>query len=188
MRIVAGIHRGRVLRATLGLSIRPTLDRVREAVFNILAHRLDWDGLAGARVLDVFAGSGACGLEALSRGAAHAVFIDRDAAALACIRRNAAALGEDARITLIQADATRLGPPPVAGTGGGFALAFLDPPYGAGLAAPALGALADHGWLEAGAIAVVETGCSEALTPPKPFVLRDQRTYGPARVRFLSLG
>lgn len=187
MRIVAGIHRGRVLRATPGLSIRPTLDRVREAVFNILAHGLDWDGLAGARVLDVFAGTGACGLEALSRGAAHAVFIDRDAAALACIRRNAAALGEDARITLLRADATRLGPPPPA-TGGGFTLAFLDPPYGAGLAAPALGALAKCGWLGAGAVAVVETGCGEALTPPTPFRLRDQRTYGPARVSFLGLG
>ncbi len=193
MRIVAGIHRGRTLRAPAGHAIRPTLDRVREAVFNVLAHGIAWDGIAwdgiawdgigGARVLDLFAGAGALGLEALSRGAAHAVFVDRDDGALAAIRGNAAALGEGERVTVIKADATRLG---IASAGErGFTLAFLDPPYGQGLVAPTLRALAAGGWLVQGAIVVVETGAAEALAAPAAFAILDVRTWGPARVSFL---
>ncbi len=183
MRIVAGIHRGRTLRAPAGHAIRPTLDRVREAVFNVLAHGIAWDGIGGARVLDLFAGAGALGLEALSRGAAHAVFVDRDDGALAAIRGNAAALGEGERVTVIKADATRLG---IASAGErGFTLAFLDPPYGQGLVAPTLRALAAGGWLVQGAIVVVETGAAEALAAPAAFAIFDVRTWGPARVSFL---
>lgn len=189
MRIVAGRHRGRVLRTVPGRALRPTLDRVREAAFNVLAHGLGrtaagWQGLEGARVVDAFAGSGACGLEALSRGAAHAVFIDDDAATLAGIGRNAAALGEEARITLLRADASRPGPRPPA-IAEGCTLAFVDPPYGRGLALPALAALAAGGWLAPGAIAAVETGAGETLAAAAPFVLLDQRRWGPARVWFL---
>lgn len=188
MRIVAGIHRGRTLRAPAGHAIRPTLDRVREAVFNVLAHGIawdgiTWDGIGGARVLDLFAGAGALGLESLSRGAAHAVFVDRCDGALAAIRGNAAALGEGERVTVIKADATRLG---IASAGErGFTLAFLDPPYGQGLVAPTLRALAAGGWLAQGAIVVVETGAAEALAAPAAFAILDVRTWGPARVSFL---
>ena len=184
MRIIAGRHRGHALRVPPGVAIRPTLDRVREAVFNILAHGLCWDGFEGARVLDLFAGSGAYGLEALSRGAAHAVFVEGDDAALAAIRGNAATLGEGARVTLIKGDATRLAPRRAA-AGAPFTLAFLDPPYGQDLAAPALRALAGGGWLAADAIAVVETGRREAFTEPAPYVHIDARTYGAARIHFI---
>lgn len=187
MRIIAGRHRGRPLKAPRARGVRPSADRLREAVFNILAHGVDWPGFAGAAVLDVFAGSGAYGLEALSRGARSATFIDDDAAVLAAIRRNAAALGEARSITLLRLDATRLPPPPRT-AGAPAALAFLDPPYGSGLASPALTGLAGRGWLAAGAIAVVEVGALEPFTPPRGFTLLDERTYGAARVLFLRLG
>lgn len=184
MRIIGGRHRGRRLIAPAGGATRPTSDRVREAIFNILIHRLDGSWLAGATVLDVFAGSGALGLEALSRGAAHATFIDHDAAALAAIRRNGAALGETDRMTLLRLDATRLGrPPPTAGTPA--ALAFVDAPYGLGLTTPALVGLAVHGWLAVGALAVVEAGAREPFTVPSAYHLEDERAWGPARVVFL---
>src|SRR6516162_6966738 len=146
MRIVGGRHRGRRLLAPTGDTVRPTSDRAREALFNILTHgQLADDGIpfAGAAVLDAFAGTGAFGLEALSRGAAEAFFIERDPEAVAVLRRNVASLGESAHAELIPGDATR---PPRARAP--CAVVFIDPPYGSGLAGPALEALDSAGWLK----------------------------------------
>ncbi len=186
MRIVAGRHRGRRLAAPEGRATRPTADRTREAVFNVLGHGLGLD-LDGLSVIDLFAGSGALGLEALSRGARRAVFVDRDRASLRAVRRNAATLGEVANVLALGIDASRLPPPPRA-AGAPFGLAFLDPPYGAGLAGPALTGLARRGWLAAGAALVVEIGRDDAFGPPAGFALRDDRGYGAARVLFLGWG
>ena len=184
MRIIAGKHRGRRLAAPPGRALRPTADRAREALFNVLAHglgeaRIVWPGL---EVADVFAGTGAFGLEALSRGAGHATFIDSDGAALDVVRRNARTLREDEHITLVQCDACHpIGPPR-----GPYGLVFLDPPYGAGLAAPALAALATSGWLGPGAIAVIELGAKEDFAPPAGFTSLDVRRHGAARLVFVQ--
>lgn len=185
-RIIAGRHRGRPLKVPPNGAVRPTADRVREALFNILAHGIAWPGWDGTSVLDVFAGSGACGLEALSRGAVHATFVDHDPAALLAIRRNAAALGEARAVAMLKLDATRLPPPP--GTANApCALAFLDPPYESGLVSPALQGLASRRWLAAEAIAVAEVAAREPLIPPPAFTLLDERVYGAARLVFLRL-
>ncbi len=178
MRIVGGRLRGRAIAAPPGRAIRPTADRVRESVFDILGHGLD-DGtpIEGARVLDAFAGTGAMGLEALSRGADHAVFMDTD---IAPCRANVAALGEAGRARLITGDCTRPGPAPEA-----HDLVFLDPPYGSGLASPALGALAGAGWIAERAVCVVELAADEAFDPPGGFSLVDSRKYGAARIQIL---
>ena len=187
MRIVAGKHRGRPIRLAKGEGIRPTSDRAREAAFNILAHGIDWVGFDATTVLDVFAGTGAHGLEALSRGCRSATFIDSDPDALLGIRRNAAGLGEARSITLLKLDASRLPPPPrTAGTP--CALAFLDPPYESGLAAPALQGLASRGWIGAGAVCLVEVAARELLAPPPGYAVVDERTYGAARMVFLRYG
>ncbi len=183
MRIVGGRHRGRRLLAPPGEVVRPTSDRAREALFNILSHgRLATEGIpfAGAAVLDAFAGTGALGLEALSRGAAEAVFIERDPEAVAVLRRNVASLGEGARAEILPGDATR---PPRAGTR--CAVAFVDPPYRSGLATPALEALDRAGWLAPGALAIVELAAREELVRPDAFTLLDERVYGAARLVFL---
>ncbi len=178
MRIVAGRHKGRMLTAPAGRLSRPTAARTREALFNILAHR---GALEGASVLDVFAGTGALGFEALSQGAARACFLDNAAAALATIAANARILGETDRVTIRKADAIRPGPAPAA-----FDLVFLDPPYGSGLAAPALTALRDRGWLADGALAVAEVAARETFQPPDGFEIADERTYGAARLLLLT--
>jgi 16S rRNA (guanine966-N2)-methyltransferase len=186
MRIIGGSHRGRRLSAPPGAIVRPTGDRIREALFDILSHgRYACEGnpFAAAAVLDAFAGTGAFGLEALSRGAAEAVFIERDAAALAILRRNVESLGARARALIIPGDATR---PPRGDRP--CAVAFLDPPYGSGLAAPALAALAAAGWLAPGALAVIEIAARERLAPAPGFVLFDERVYGGARLVFLGRG
>ena len=183
MRIVAGRHRGRRLLAPPGETVRPTSDRAREALFNILSHgRLAAEGMpfAGAAVLDAFAGTGALGLEALSRGAAEATFIEQDREALATLRRNIAALGEDGRARIVPGDATH---PPRAPSA--YALVFLDPPYSSGLAAAALTALDAAGWLMPDALAVVELAAREHLAPPAGFSFVDERVYGAARLLFL---
>ena len=185
-RIIAGKHRGRALKVPASGAVRPTADRVREALFNILEHGIDWTGFGDAGVLDVFAGSGACGLEALSRGAAHATFVDTDGAALLTIRRNAASIGEARTVAMLKLDATRLPPPPGAAKAPG-ALAFLDPPYESGLATPALQSLAMRRWLAPEAIAVVEVAAREPLTLPPAFAPLDERIYGAARLVFLRL-
>ena len=182
MRIVGGRHRGRRLLAPPGDIVRPTSDRAREALFNILSHgRLTAEGVpfADAVVLDAFAGTGALGLEALSRGAAEALFIEQDREALVILRRNIAALGEDAQARIIAGDATR---PPRAPSACG--LVFIDPPYRSGLAAPALAALDAAGWLMPGALAILELAAREELAPPTGFILLDERVYGAARLLF----
>ena len=188
MRIVGGIHRGRRLEAPPGLDIRPTSDRAREAVFNILAHGGHGAGgasaLQGAVVLDAFCGTGALGLEALSRGAARAIFIDNDPAALVAARANVAALKEKERTRVIAADATR--PPPRAKDIPPVTLAFLDPPYAEVDALAALAAFAESGWLAPNAIAVVEISSRvDEPVAPEGFDLLASRRYGAARVLVL---
>ncbi|MGD9614755.1 MAG: 16S rRNA (guanine(966)-N(2))-methyltransferase RsmD [Alphaproteobacteria bacterium] len=183
LRIVGGVHRGRRLVVPSGDLVRPTGDRAREALFNILSHGgFAAEGLpfAGRPVLDAFAGTGALGLEALSRGAATAAFIDNGREALTALRRNIGALGEEDRAHIVAGDATR---PPRAAFA--CAAAFLDPPYGSGLAAAALPALAASGWLAPGALAIVELAAAERWTPLSGFAPLDERVYGAARLVFL---
>ncbi len=182
MRIVGGRHRGRAIAAPPGRRVRPTADRVRESVFNILAHGIGRDAprIEGARVLDGFAGTGAMGLEALSRGAVFATFMDLD---IAPCRANVEALGEAARASLIAGDCTH--PEPAGPASEAHDLVFLDPPYGRELAAPALAALAGAGWLGDGAVCVVELGTDEAIDAPGGFSRLDSRKYGAARVEIL---
>ena len=183
MRIVGGSHRGRRLVAPPGETVRPTSDRAREGLFNILSHggfAVEGIPFADVAVLDAFAGTGAFGLEALSRGAAEAVFVENDRDALVALRRNIAGLGETARSRVMVGDATR--PPRVTVS---CAVVFLDPPYKSGLAAPALMAFAATGWLTPDALAVVEIGAREAFLPPDGFALLDERVYGAARLVFL---
>lgn len=186
MRIVGGVHRGRRLAAPPGEAVRPTSDRAREALFNILSHgSFAAAGLpfADRPVLDAFAGTGVFGLEALSRGASQAAFIEQGREALAALRRNVAALGESERAHIVAGDATRPPRAPFA-----CAVAFLDPPYRSGLAAPALTALAAAGWLAPDALVVVEIAASETLPPPAGFTIVDERVYGAARLVFLRRG
>jgi 16S rRNA (guanine966-N2)-methyltransferase len=175
MRIVAGSHRGRRLETPPDERIRPTSDRIRESLFNILHHKLD--GFSGKRVLDGFAGTGALGFEALSRGAAAAVFVDKDREALALARRNAAALGLAGQSDFRLADLTK--PPQSAQA---FDLALLDPPYGKGLGGTALAALAATGWLAPGALAAIEADRAQPEHIPDGFAIIDSRDYGRTRI------
>lgn len=185
MRIIAGRHRGRPLTAPGGRDLRPTADRVREAVFNVLIHGGGRGGggnaVEGARVLDAFAGTGAMGLEAISRGAVHATLIDNDADALACCRTNVATLGEAANVTVLQGDCLNPVCPAAA-----CALVFLDPPYRSGFAAQALSALAATGWMADGTTCVIELAEEEDFTPPVGFGTLDERRYGAARIVFVE--
>lgn len=185
MRIVAGKHRGRRIEVPPGAAIRPTSDHTRQALFNILAHApwAEAPVLDGVRVLDVFCGSGALGLEALSRGAATVAFLDAAPAALECARRNAAALGEaPPRVDFVRADALK--PPPARHPA---ALAFLDPPYAKGLIEPALEALRAAGWLAPGAVIVAESDARDAVSLPAGFESLDERAYGHTAVRIWRL-
>jgi 16S rRNA (guanine966-N2)-methyltransferase len=183
MRIVAGKFRGKQLSSPDDDSIRPTADRVRESMFNILASRLgpSFDGL---RVLDLFAGTGALGLEALSRGAANVVFVDTGAEARGLIRDHIEAFGAGGVTKLLRRDATSLGP---AGTMGPVDLVFLDPPYGKGLGEKALVSLREGGWLQPETVIVLEEGSDVAVELPPGFVLEDRREYGAAAVHFITL-
>ncbi len=183
MRIVAGTHKGRRIGAPAGRDVRPTSDRVRESLFNILDHR-DWG--AGGRsividavVLDAFCGTGALGLEALSRGAAHVTFMDNSREALSATRANVDALGENARCDILQGDALHPVRPRTPCT-----LVLMDPPYRADLGAPALAALDAAGWIAPGAVCVVESGAKEDVETPAGFESMDARKYGAARVTF----
>ncbi|GAN00058.1 16S rRNA (guanine(966)-N(2))-methyltransferase [alpha proteobacterium U9-1i] len=183
MRIVGGQHKGRSLVAPQGRDTRPTADRARESIFNVLAHA-DWSpGLDGRRVLDLFAGSGALGFEALSRGAAFALFVETDAAARGAIRDNIEALGLFGATRIHRRDATDLGAKP-AGLSDPFDLIFLDPPYHKGLGERALAKLGEGGWITSDAIAVFECAADEAPAAPG-FETLDERTYGAAKVLFL---
>ena len=181
MRIVGGSLRGRRLRAPAGARVRPTAERVREALFDILIHGGMSAPLEGALVVDLFAGTGALGLEALSRGAAHLTAVESEADARGVLRANIEALDCIDRATVIAADATRL--PPALGV---CDLALLDPPYRAGVAAPALDALVDGGWLTDAATIVVEHGVDDPFEPPAALTVRDRRRYGKTGLTFLS--
>jgi 16S rRNA (guanine966-N2)-methyltransferase len=181
MRIVAGQFRGRALAAPDGAHTRPTSDRVREAVFNILEHGIADFTLAGVRVLDLFAGTGALGLEALSRGAAFCLFVEEDAAARGLIRRNIEALGVTGVTKVFRRDATDLG---AAGNRGGFGLVFLDPPYGQGLAQRALASAGAGGWLAPGAVAVIEDDRRATVALPQGFSVIEQRSWGDTQALF----
>ncbi len=187
MRIVGGRLRGRPLAAPPGRATRPTSDRARQALFNILAHGGFGGGgksvVVDALVLDAFAGTGALGLEALSRGAASAVFIESDDAAVTAIRRNIAAFGLEAETRIVVADAAA--PPPRPGDLAPATLVLLDPPYAPGLAAESLAALARTGWLASPALCVVEHAAVDSFVPPAAFEEIDRRRYGKAEVIFL---
>jgi len=184
MRIVAGKFRGKQLSSPTDETIRPTADRVRESVFNILASRLG-PVLDGRRVLDLFAGTGALGLEALSRGASHVTFVDTGAEARGLIRDHIEAFSAGGIAKLLRRDATALGRP---GTLGQFDLVFLDPPYHQGLGEKALAEIAANGWLAPGATLVWEEAADAEVTIPEGFTLDDTREYGAAAIRFLRFG
>jgi 16S rRNA (guanine966-N2)-methyltransferase len=185
MRIIGGKFKGRTLNAPPGRYVRPTSDRAREGIFNILTHSVDWNGFDGETVLDVFSGTGALGLEAMSRGAVHGVFIDNDPASLNCLRSNANILGETCNITPLNLDVTRLAPPPRI-VGAPLRLAFLDAPYGSNLTDQSLLGLSDKGWIANAGIVIVETGKDEELTIPRQFEILKTRTYGTAQITFLK--
>jgi len=173
MRIVGGRLRGRALAAPKTQVIRPTADRLREALFNILVHAFG-DPVTGARVLDLFAGTGALGLEAISRGAAFALFVDDGAEARALLRENVQALGLAAITRIFRRDATKLGPAhPVEP----FSLIFLDPPYGKGLAEKALVSARDGGWLRDDALVVVEEAADAGFKAPEGYEEIERRKY-----------
>lgn len=181
MRIVGGALKGRPIRTPAGADTRPTSDRAREAIFNILEHASWSEGVSGKRVVDLFAGSGAMGLEALSRGAEECLFVESARPAAAAIRGNLENLRLSGRI--LERDAARLGAASMAAD-----LAFLDPPYRSGLATQALEGLRLGGWLACGAVAVLETSRSEAPPQPQGYELLDSRRYGAALVSFLRYG
>jgi 16S rRNA (guanine966-N2)-methyltransferase len=184
MRIVGGRLRGRLLQAPASRAIRPTSERLRESIFDILIHR-HGGVVDGARVVDLFAGSGALGIEALSRGAKFALFVDNAAEARALLRANIEALALGGVTRIWRADATVLGRAP---SGLPFTLAFLDPPYEKGLAEPALAGLVEGRWLAPGAVVVVEESAKTELRPPAPLRVLDERSYGETKVAFLTLG
>jgi 16S rRNA (guanine966-N2)-methyltransferase len=184
MRIVSGDFRGKALVTPPGQTTRPTSDRARQAVFNILEHAPWSAGVRDARVIDLFAGSGALGFEALSRGAAFCLFVETDEDARGAIRENVDAMHLFGRTRVHRRDATNLGQRPGA-DGPAFDLAFLDPPYAKGLGETALARLAEGGWLAPGATVVFERGVAEPDFTVEGFEPLDARDYGAARVHFL---
>lgn len=187
MRIIAGTLKGRAIRTPEGRSTRPTSDRARESLFNVLAHAAWAPGLEGARVIDAFAGSGALGFEAISRGAAFCLFVETDAAARGCIRDNVEAFQLFGNTRIHRRSATDLGLKP-AGLGAPFDLVFMDPPYAQGLVPLALEQMVSGQWLSPDALVVAETGSDEPALDATGWSILDERTYGAARVYFLRRG
>lgn len=184
MRIVGGRFRGASLVGPKSQAIRPTSDRLRESLFNILAHG-HGDPCEGARVLDLFSGTGALGLEALSRGARFCLFVEEAAEARGLIHANVEALHQNGATKLWRRDATTLGRcAPMEP----FDLAFLDPPYGKGLASAALAAMVAGGWLKPTALVVVEEAITADVASPTAFEEVDRREQGDTRLQFLRLG
>jgi len=182
VRIAGGRFRGRTIAAPSGTLTRPTSDKVREALFNILIHGIAEFEIEGARVLDLFAGTGALGLEALSRGATFCLFVEDNADARGLIRENIEALGLTGASKLWRRDATKLGP---AAPMQPFQLLFADPPYGKGLGELALAAAADGGWLAPGAVCVLEERAGVEPAIPAAFFRLDTRIYGDTALHFL---
>ena len=184
MRIIAGRHRGLALadpgEGDRSAHLRPTGDRVREALFNLLRHRAGGDPVPGARVLDLFAGTGALGLEALSRGAAHVTFVDDGAAARALMRRNIEKMQAMGATKVWRRDATRLGE----NRGAPYTLVFLDPPYGKALGAASLASAVAGGWLAPGAVVVWEENAPQPAPPG--FAAEDSRRYGETWLTLLT--
>jgi len=180
MRIIGGQFSGRKIIAPKGVVARPTADRTREALFNILASRSDVE-FEGARVIDLFAGSGALGLEAMSRGAQWCLFVETDAGARGAIRDNIEALALFGTTRIHRRSAADLGSKP-AGAGPPFTLAFLDPPYGKDLCVPAMEILHKGGWLKPGAVVVAEQGKDEPAVVVEGFAEDDRRIYGAAQI------
>lgn len=180
MRIVSGKFRGKKLATPRSDAIRPTTDRTRESLFNILAHRLTFHD---ARVIDLFAGTGALGLEAMSRGARFGLFVDEGAEARALLRTNIEAMALQGNTKIFRRDATKLGP---AGNLGEFDIAFLDPPYGKGLGEAAMAALLDGGWLAAGAIIVLEERKDALPQQVAGYTLIDHREFGDTAIAIFS--
>ncbi len=183
MRIVGGEFRGRTLKSPSSQAIRPTSDKLRESVFNILAHAYG-DPVAGARVLDLFAGTGALGLEAMSRGAKFALFVDEGAEARALIRANVEQLALTGATKIFRRDAARLG---AIGAIAPFDLVFCDPPYGKGLAEKALASAREGGWLSPDTLAVVEEAAKARFKAPEGFAELERRTYGDSEIVILRL-
>lgn len=183
MRVVGGRLRSRPLAGPKSTAVRPTTDRLREALFNILAHSYD-DPVTGARVLDLFAGTGALGIEAISRGAAYALFVDDGVEARALLRDNIEALGLGGVTRIFRRDATKLGP---AHPLEPFSLVFLDPPYGKGLAEKALIAARDGSWLKPDALVIVEEAADAAFTAPEGFAELERRRYDDTEFVFLRV-
>ena len=181
MRIVGGRLKGRALLGPKTQDIRPTSDRLRETIFNILAHAYG-DPVEDAAVIDLFAGTGAMALEALSRGAKRALLVDDGTTARALIRANVDALGLGGATKIFRRDARKLGAAPA---GDRFTLAFLDPPYGKGLVEPALIALRDGSWLEPDALLVVEEAAGLVLDIPAGFTQLETRSYGDTQMLIL---
>jgi 16S rRNA (guanine966-N2)-methyltransferase len=181
MRVVGGRLRSRPLAAPKSNAIRPTTDRLREALFNILIHGYG-DPVTGARVLDLFAGTGALGIEALSRGADYVLFVDEGAEARALLRENTQILGLAGVTRIFRRDATQLGPAhPIEP----FSLVFLDPPYGKGLAEKALVSAREGGWLVPGAVVVVEEAADAGFKPPTGYDKLERRAYDDTELVFL---
>ena len=183
MRIVSGRFKGAALAAPKSQGTRPTSDRLRETIFNILAHGLEVD-LEGARVLDLFAGTGALGFEAISRGARHCTFIEEGAEARGVIRRNMETFGLNGVSKIFRRDATRLG---AVGTIEPFDLVFADPPYDKGLGERALASAAAGGWLKPGATCVLEERASAEIEVPGGFSETDRRQAGDSQIVFLNV-
>ena len=182
MRIVAGTLRGRAIAGPNSDGIRPTSDRVRESVFNILGHGIDGFALEGVRVLDLFAGTGALGLEAISRGAAYCLFVEDDADARGLIRTNVESFGLTGITRIFRRDTTDLGPANKREQG--FALAFCDPPYGKGLGQKALASALAGGWLAPGAVVVLEERAGAEVVLPAGIDELDRRAWGDTQVVF----
>jgi 16S rRNA (guanine966-N2)-methyltransferase len=180
MRVVGGRLRGRALTAPKSQAIRPTADRLREALFNILAHGYG-NAVLDARVLDLFAGTGALGIEAVSRGAAFALFVDDGVEARSLLRANVEALGLGGITRIFRRDATKLGDVHLEP----FSLVFADPPYGKGLAEQALISARDGGWLTPAALIVVEEAVAAGFKPPEGFEEIERRAYGDTEFVFM---
>jgi 16S rRNA (guanine966-N2)-methyltransferase len=183
MRIVGGRLRSRPIAGPKGSGLRPTADRLRESLFNILQHAYG-DPVQGARVLDLFAGTGALGIEALSRGASFALFVDDGVEARALLRQNSESLGLGGISRIFRRDATKLGPAhPIEP----FSLVFLDPPYSRGLAEKALVSARERGWLKRKALIVVEEALDAAFKAPEDFEELERRGYDDTELIFLRL-